>query len=510
MNSFALRIEGLSKTFAVTRALDSVGLTVARGEVHTLLGENGSGKSTLIKVLAGYHTPDPGATIEVGDGPLPVGDPRAAHEAGLRFVHQNLGLVETCSVADNLSYGAGYPTTMATISGRKLRSRAAKALALVGLDIDPDRPVADLSPAERTGVAVARAVSPDIEGRKIELLVLDEPTATLPDNEVERLLDIVRSVAAGGTGVLYVTHRLDEVFEVAANATVLRDGRVVARTPVAGLTRSQLLHYLVGDEYHPTEITTTSAYNHAEPVLVVRNFSTRQIRDISLSVGSGEVVGVAGITGSGREELCGAIFGAIPRAYGEVLIDGALMRPERPDLSMCAGAAFIPANRQTDGGFVHLSARENIAASDIRRHWRAPYLRMKLERAEARHWLDHLNVRPRGAIDQQFGAFSGGNQQKILFGKWLRMKPRLFLLDEPTQGVDVPTKAFLHDQLATAASEGSAVLVSSSDVDELVDLCQRVIVLRGGRIAANLVGDEITPSRISHESLGQDQRELTC
>lgn len=509
MNRIALRIEGLSKTFGATRALDSVSLTVGRGEVHALLGENGSGKSTLIKVLAGYHVPDAGVTIEVGEAHLPVGEPRAAHDAGLRFVHQNLGLVESCSIADNLCYNAGYPTRIGTISERRLRSRAAAALRLVGLDLDPATLIAELSPAERTGVAVARAVSEDIEGGTIQLLVLDEPTATLPDNEVERLLSIVRSVAAGGTGVLYVTHRLDEVFEVAVNATVLRDGQVVARTPVAGLTRAQLLHHLVGNEYHPTDLTATSASDHAQPVLIVRNLSTRQIRDVSLSVGPGEVVGVAGITGSGREELCGAIFGAIPRSAGDVLFDGGTMRPERPDLSIIAGAAYIPANRQRDGGFMQLSARENIAASDIRRHWRAPFLRSRSEKAEALEWMEHLNVRPRGATEQLFQAFSGGNQQKILFGKWLRRKPRLFLLDEPTQGVDVPTKAFLHDQLVAAASEGGAVLVSSSDVDELVDLCQRVIVLRDGRIAASLVGEEIAASRISHESLGQQERELT-
>ena len=498
----ALRIEGISKTFAGNRALSSLDLLVEVGEVHALLGENGSGKSTLIKILSGYHAPDEGGSITVGGAALDPGSPDASHARGLRFVHQNLGLIDTCSVAENLAAGFGFPTRWGTISTRRLRARTRESLDRIGLQLDPDRMVATLSPAERTELAIARALQTE-DGKTIKLLVLDEPTATLPESEVERLLGLVKSVAAAGTGVLYVTHRLEEVFVSASVATVLRDGVEVITTPVDGLTRVALVNYLIGDEFEPVQQESDALdLTHEEPMLDVNELRTDELRGVSLNIRPGEVVGVAGITGSGREQLLGAVFGASSRSSGEVKIGGALMPPQRPSTCIEAGTAYIPANRQRDGGFMEFSARENFGIGDLRPYWRTPRLSRRLEQKSATEWFERLRVRPERATEMLFASFSGGNQQKIIFAKWLRREPRLFLLDEPTQGVDVATKAFLHRQLLEAASHGAAVLVSSSDVDELVALCQRVIVLRQGRVVSELVGAANSANNISRETLG--------
>lgn len=501
----ALRIEGLSKTFGANRALSSVDLIVERGEVHALLGENGSGKSTLIKILSGYHVSDPGGKIFVDGKLLRSGYSEASYEAGLRFVHQNLGLVDSSSVADNLSFNCGFPTHLATVSGRKLRKRSLNELEYVGLNVDPDALVSSLSAAERTGVAVARALQSE-NMAKISLLVLDEATAALPENEVQRIVGFIKGIASSGTGVLYVTHRLEEVFTAASVATVLRDGREIITTPVSSLTRSSLVNYLVGGEFDPVQKESAALEKgEGQSLLGVNSLHSDELDGISLEVRSGEVVGIVGITGSGREQICGMIFGAAKTWSGSVTIDGTRIPPNRPDLSIRAGAAFIPANRQRDGGFMELNARENFSISNLSEFWHALLLSRKAERTETKSWFDRMSVRPFGAIEQRFGSFSGGNQQKVIFAKWFRREPRLFLLDEPTQGVDVATKAFLHHQLLQAAGAGAGVLLSSSDIDEVVALCQRVLVFRNGKIATELVGDAITAANVSSACIGVDE-----
>lgn len=289
----ALDIAGLTKTFVGGRALDQVELHVAAGEVHALLGENGSGKSTLIKVLSGYHRPDAGAVVRIGGQELEFGAPHASYLLGARFVHQDLGLVEESSISDNLAFGPGFPTWFGTVRERQARERARAALASMDLDVDPRLNVAKLSPAQKTGVAAARALLSD-DHSPARLLVLDEPTARLPEEEVEQLLAIVRTVAARGIGVLYVTHRLDEVFDVADRATVLRDGRRVATEPVAGLTRETLMQQLFGDTLEKAHRGVAVKPGDAAPVLRLRDVRSETLRGVTLDVRPGEVVGVAG------------------------------------------------------------------------------------------------------------------------------------------------------------------------------------------------------------------------
>lgn len=501
----ALEVRALSKTFAGGQALDEVDLHLAAGEIRALLGGNGSGKSTLIKVLSGYHRPDPGCSILVGGEPLQTGDPSSSLRLGARFVHQDLGLVESSSVLDNLAVGAGFPTRLGTIRSRHARRQARAALAQVELDLDPEQLVHTLTPAQKTGVAVARALQPNGE-RSARVLVLDEPTARLPDQEVARLLALVRAVARGGIAVLYVTHRLDEVFDLADTATVLRDGVKVFEGPVAGMTRDDLLHHLFGsaletaDALVPVERTT-------DPLLDVRGVCTEALAHLSFEVHPGEIVGVAGITGSGREALCATLFGARPRDRGEVRMNGQLVMSGRPDLAIASGTAYVPAERKIDGAFLDLTARENITIGDLRSFWRKPTLRRRLEDAAARKWFEQFEIHPGDGTERLMATFSGGNQQKVVFGKWFQQGPTVFLLDEPTQGVDVGAKAELHRCLSDAALAGAAVLMSSSDSEELIATCSRVIVLRNGSIVAQLVGADINAHLIARASLGIEEPE---
>jgi ribose transport system ATP-binding protein len=494
----ALSVSGLSKTFAVTRAVKDLDLEIRPGEIRALVGENGSGKSTVIKILAGYHTADPGARLFVAGREIGGGDPEESHAAGLRVVHQDLGLLHSLTVADNLFFGTRFPTRFGAVSKRRTGSLTREALARVGLDIDPWKKVADLMPAERTGVAVARS----LYGGDLSLLVLDEPTATLHSGEARDLLDIVRAVAVSGAGVLYVSHRLEEVFALAHTVTVLRDGAEVATRPTSELDTPTLVDLLVGGV---AEIAQRKP--NAQPPTVgaarldVHELTTTGVIDVSLTARAGEIVGIAGLTGSGRESICSAIYGTQHRFGGQVSIDGSAVAPGRPDVCADLGTAFIPADRAREGGCMELSARENLGLNTVETSWRFPLLRRRMEREAAARSFEELHIRPQGAYEQPLRLFSGGNQQKIILGRWLRRQPRLFLLEEPTQGVDIATKAFIHAQLRAAAQSGSAVVVSSSDVEELNVLCDRVLVMRERRLASELSESRLSVSGITRECL---------
>jgi ribose transport system ATP-binding protein len=498
----ALEIRGLSKTFGVKTVLDSFDLTVQPGEIHVLLGQNGSGKSTLIKILSGYHHPDPGGLVRVGGGELHFGSPASSRALGCRFVHQDLGLVETSSVLDNLLIGPGFPTAAGTIRRRSARKLARDALAAVGLDIDPARKVAALGSAERTGVAIARAMFARADGSGAEAkpvaLILDEPTAALPVNEVERLLASLRATAATGVGILYVTHHLDEVSGFADRVSVLRNGVLIDTWRVPELDRDRLIHQLIGAELEQVQrIETPHADTRAQPpVLSASDLWAGPVEGLALDAWAGEVTGICGLTGSGRESILGALFGARPRA-GEVRVAGKLLKPHRTDLAIAAGLAYLPPDRRASGGVMDLTARENLTLVNLRPFWRHLLLRKKLERAEVARWFEKFDVRPKDGISDPLNTFSGGNQQKLLFAKWLREIPKVLLLDEPTQGVDVGAKAELHRQIVAAARLGAAVVVSSTDLDELVTLCSRVLVIRNGRISEEITGSDLTTSRLN-------------
>jgi ribose transport system ATP-binding protein len=491
----AVEIRDLSKSFPGTLALSAFHLEIAPGEVHVLVGANGSGKSTLIKVLSGFHPPDAGE-VRIGGRPMSFGSGEQAYRLGCRFVHQDLGLVGTLSVLDNLHLGS-FPTRAGTIRTREMRASARAMLAEVGLDVDPGVLVADLGAAQRTGVALARAVRSDPAHPPV-LLVLDEPTATMPADEVDHLLAMVRAAASRGVAALFVTHHLDEVFRIADSVTVLRDGQIVGRSAIESVQRPALVSLLAGGEVEDVRRDLGGEDAGAGPAaLVVDDLWAGPLRGVSFSVAPGEVVGVAGLTGSGRETFLPAIFGARSRDRGTVTVAGTVVPPSRPDRAMSAGAGLLPAERKTLSGIMTLSARENLSLTSLKPFWHRLRLNRRQEDDEARTWFRDLGVRPAGGLEQELVRFSGGNQQKVLFAKWMRRRPAVFLLDEPTQGVDVGAKAELHRQLLAAADAGMAVVVSSTDTEELVALCSRVLVFRGGRISAELRGARITVGAIT-------------
>jgi ribose transport system ATP-binding protein len=498
----ALHIAGLAKTFGSRTVLQPFELKIGPGEIHALLGQNGSGKSTLIKILSGYHDPDEGGACYVKGKPLAFGSPQDSYRLGLRFVHQDLGLVASSSILDNLAFTRGYETKLGTIRGRDEYRRAQAALAVVEMTNDPRTLVRGLSPAQRTGVAVARAV--DFGGGPAAVLVLDEPTATLPTEEVEHLHSMLRTTAARGVAILYVTHHLDEVFRLANRVSVLRDGYLVESCDVANIDRATIVHRLVGtqlESVHRTRRQSTGQRPDSAS-LVVDDLRTDSLHGVSLRARAGEIVGVYGLTGSGRESLLGVLFGALDRASGSVAVGSVIVPPHDPRAAMAAGIGYLAPDRKVTGGFMHMDATENLTLANLKPFWRRGFLRNKAEIQESRTWFERLQVRPADGVRAVLASFSGGNQQKIVLGKWLRLSPEVLLLDEPTQGVDVGAKAELHRQIMKARDDGAAVLVSSTDVEELASLCDRVLIMREGVIAAELVGDDVNEIEINRRFHG--------
>ena len=497
MNTAALTVRNLSKTFGATRALVDANLELRPGEVHALVGENGSGKSTLVKILAGFHTPDAGGEVSVNGESLHFGDPVAGDTLGMRFVHQDLGLVGQLDTMDNLALGHGYDVgRFKQIRWREVERAAREALDRLGYDIDVRTPLDRLSMSERTAVAVARALS----ARRTEarLLVLDEPTANLPGPEVERLFALLRRIRDTGVAILFISHHFNEVFSLAERVTVLRDGRIVATRTVSEIDDATLVELMIGrrlelaDAHHQGTRT-------GDTLLRLSGVGGRVLNDLDLDVAAGEVVGVAGITGSGREELVPLIFGGRPRR-GVVEVGGQILTPERPDLAVAAGMGCVPAERYTNAVLHDHTVRENVVITRPGVHVAQGLLRHSREKADVREWLELLDVRPR-ATENPIGTLSGGNQQKVMLARWFRTKPRVLILDEPTQGVDVAAQADIHELIDQAADQGVAVLVCSTESEELARLADRVIVLSAGRIITTLKApadaDRITAATLS-------------
>ena len=494
-----LEVVSLSKTYPGQVALDSAELRVMPGEVHALVGQNGSGKSTLIKLLGGYVKADHGDEVRFGGDRVDLWALDRDARSRIRIVHQDLGLVPTLSTVENLGLGRGFHTgPIGNIRWRDEVRRAQDLLLAFGLAPDVRQPVGMLSAAERAAVAIMRALQ-DWDSSRPGLLVLDEPTASLNRGEVDALFREVRRVAAEGAGVLFVSHMIDEVLELADRVTVLRDGRVVALgEPAADLDERRLVELIVGrpvaDLYPDVDAEV------GRPVLELSMVFGITLRGVNLKVHEGEIVGVAGLVGSGREEIAGSVFGATPRFAGKVLIDKKKVFATPRD-SIRAGMALVPADRKSLGLDTQERLYQHIPLPRLGPLQRGLRLRHRAARREAATWAERLEVQPL-LLDRRMEKFSGGNQQKAVLARWLRTEPRVLLLDEPTQGVDVGAKAAIYRQVRDAAERGVAVLVASSDAEELVHLCDRVLVFRSGSVAAELRGSALTEERLIAETLG--------
>lgn len=493
-----LRVRGLNKTFPGIRALRDMDLDVETGTIHALLGHNGCGKSTFVKILAGFHQPDRPCEAEIDGEELELGSAADAERLGIRFVHQELGLVLELGAADNIGLGLGYVRHGKTISWRQQNQRTNQLLRQFDIHVDPTRPLADAPPSTRTAVAIVRAVAGWEKGRG--LLVLDEPTAALPAREVEELFRIVNQVRDSGTPVLLISHRLDEVVDIADRATVMRSGEVIWKGAVGETSVKSLTTLIAGAEVEAFEEHRRSSQVTSvgeAPLLQLDRVTGRYLLDVSMKIRKGEIVGVAGLLGSGREEFPYVVAGAsTAEVTGTIAVDGQPIAPDDINAAQAQGVVLVPPDRATESVIETFDVRENLTLAAL------PKLRGRLgtiapsrERRFAHEWLEQVKANPE-TIDMPINTLSGGNQQKAILARWLSTDPRILVLSEPTAGIDVGARASIYEELRMRADEGLTVLMSSSDPEDLIAACDRVIVLRDGQIAAELSKSEVTKTAI--------------
>jgi ribose transport system ATP-binding protein len=486
-----LAIAGLTKRFTGTLALDAVDFEVRRGEVHALLGQNGAGKSTLIKILAGVYEADAGE-IRLDGRPIRPGD----ETLPISFIHQDLGLVEAMTVAENVALAAGYPRGPGgLISWRKARRAAAEALAIMGSDIDPETRVAALPAAEKSLVAIGRGLA-----IRADLLVLDEPTAALPAADVERLLAALERLRQAGIGIVYVTHRLDEVFRVADRVTVLRDGRRVATRAVAATSPAELVTMIVGRSMSDAFVKPAP---HGDRILLsVEGARTDGVGPVSFAVAAGETLGLVGLRGAGHHTIGRAIFGQVPLAGGHVRLDGAAVDAADPAAAMRRQIGFISSRRAEESIAANMAVRENLFLNPAATG-RGPLqpVGRGAELARSRDILRRFSVRPPDP-ERPIATLSGGNQQKVVVARWLEAHVRLLVLEEPTIGVDVGSKAEIYHLLQLALKQGLAALLISSDFEEVERICHRALVFNRGRIVAEIVQQDLTIAALTAAAAG--------
>lgn len=486
------------KTFPGQVALHPLDLDVECGTIHALVGHNGSGKSTLIKLLAGYHRPDPGGGAWIGGAQVHLGDPAVAPSMGVQFVHQDLALIPTLTTLENFSLSEAGSKLLAPNDVRRERRAVREALAGFDVEVDMDRPVEQLQPYERSAVAIARALAGVSD--RTRLLVLDEPTAALGDVQKRRLFDRLRDLKRRGIGVLFVSHFLEEVLELADRVTVLRDGRHIETRPVAGTTAEQIVNLMLGDVTQPPR--RSEGHELGEVLLDVEGLSGGAIDSFDLAVRAGEIVGLTGLIGSGYDTLLSLIYGAIPATSGTVRVGGTAVAKLSPRHTREAGVALVSADRLRLGLNAEMSVAENVTLPHLRPLVRRGALSLRTERADVGDWIRRTGVRPPDPA-RVVKELSGGNQQLALLAKWLRTRPCVLMVDEPTQGVDVGAKAAILQLVIDTARAGCAVVIASSDPAELALTCDRVIVTERGRAKAVLHAGEITEHQLvlaSHAS----------
>jgi ribose transport system ATP-binding protein/rhamnose transport system ATP-binding protein len=482
-----LSITGVSKRFPGVRALDAVSVEIGRGEIHALLGENGAGKSTLAKIVAGVYRADSGSVALDG---MTLGeiDERDAGRLGIAIVHQEGSLVGQLSVAENVFAGNAPKVWPGRIDRAQIYARTAELIGRLGVAIDPRRKVAELAPAEAQVVEIAKALS-----RDLRILILDEPTAALTLAESERLFDIVRGLAAEGVSVIYVSHRLAEIFALCHRVTVLKDGQLVGTQDVAGTSTDQLIRMMVGRD---VQIDRTAGRLPGKVVLEAEHVAAAPlVRDMSLTVRAGEIVCLAGLIGAGRTEFCEAVFGARRRDAGMVKLDGKPFRAREPVHGMRVGIGMVPEDRKQAGLFLDMSVQDNISVTVARDLTNGPLASDAKAEVLARRLITELKIAT-PSPKQAVGNLSGGNQQKVMIAKWLAMKPKLLIVDEPTRGVDVGARAEIYRLLRALAAEGVALVIVSSDLPEVLALADRVVVMADGRLAGEIPGTEATEEDI--------------
>lgn len=499
MDTEILRLENVSKQFPGVKALNNVNFDMRAGEIHALLGENGAGKSTLIKIVSGVYRPD-GGTIYIDGQPVTLNSPRDSQSRGIATIYQELSLYPELTVAENIFMGHTPKRTFGPfkqIDWRTMETRAREILADLNIhDLDVRRKVGALNVGNRQRVEIAKALS--INAR---ILIMDEPTAALTEADVVRLFELVRLLRGRGVGIVYISHRLGEVFELADRVTVLRDGHYVDTKPVTEVDEPKLISMMVGrtiDNLFPKLDAAP-----AEAVLEVNNLvNLPHTRGVSFTVRAGEIVGMAGLVGSGRSELAQTIFGITPAQSGEIKINGQAVRITHPDKAVSLGIAYVPEDRSTQGLVKQMTLRENASLAILRQLSAMTFIKKRAERTMATASIQTLSIRAY-SVEQIAGKLSGGNQQKVVISKWLASKPRLLIMDEPTRGIDVGAKAEIHRLMSElAVKQGLAILMISSELPEILGMSDRVIVMREGRIAAEFTRAEANQEHIAAAMMG--------
>ncbi|MBX5465102.1 MAG: sugar ABC transporter ATP-binding protein [Clostridia bacterium] len=478
-----VEIRNVHKEFGGVRALRGVDLAVEPGEVHVLLGENGAGKSTLIKILSGVYPPDAGE-IRIEGEPVRLATPAEAQRRGIRTIHQELSLIPALTIGENLAVSRLPHGPFGLLRRGEIREVARRALTQLGVELDVERPVELLSLAEQQLVEIAKAIS-----REARLLIMDEPTAALTAWESRRLFDVIRRLTGQGTSILYVSHRIEEISEIGHRVTVIRDGTVVGRHRVSEIGPAALIQEMVGHEVEERRSEARAAGRAAEALLEVRDLRCGALGPVSFEVRRGEIVGVAGVLGSGTVELARSLFGVAPLQGGRLSVAGRQVRIGSPREAVQLGVAYVPENRRHEGLIMGHSLVQNLTLAGIGHFARFGFLRSGSERERARELIEALRIVP-DRLEAPVEVLSGGNQQKVAIGKWLSTASEILILHEPTRGVDVGARAEIYRLLRELADRGYAILIISSDFREAAWVCDRILVLRDGRLVGEIPGAE--------------------
>ncbi len=487
----------ITKHFPGTIALNDVQFELRRGEIHALMGENGAGKSTLMKILSGVYTADAGE-VRFEGRPVAPANPHQALQLGIAIVHQELSVVRPLTVAENVFPGRLPTNRWGMVRYRELFESAGRVLEDLHVKIDPRQTMDQLSIANQQLVEIAKALS-----LNCKVLILDEPTSALTEREAEILLDLLRRLAASGTGIVYISHKLDEVFKLADRVTVLRDGHYIGTKVIAQTTTDEIIRMMVGREL--SDFYPPKSVEQGKPLLEVRHLRLPgQTVENNLQLYAGEVLGIAGLIGSGRTELARAIFGADPVETGEIWLEGRPVSIASPSQAIKLGLGYLPEDRKVAGLFLDMALKLNVEAANLPEVTRNGFISSRRERSLAERYVKQLNISTPG-IDQEVRRLSGGNQQKTLVAKWLSIQPRILIVDEPTRGIDVGAKREIHYLLRSLAQNHVGVIMISSELPEILGMSDRILVMHEGAIVAELDGGTATEEQIMTYASGQHE-----
>lgn len=493
-----LALDGVTKTFPGVKALSEVSLKLYPGQVTALVGENGAGKSTVVKILTGIYQPD-GGSILVDGMQIQFPTPQTAADAGITAIHQETVLFDELSVAENIFIGHAPRGRFGLIDWSETERRSAEILTGIGAEIDPSTKLRDLGIANKHLVAISRALSIDAR-----VVIMDEPTAALSHKEIEELYELVEKLKMQGKAILFISHKFDEIFRIPDRYTVFRDGQLIGDGLIKDVSEATLVTMMVGRDVN--QIYPNRNSNIGEDILTVEGYShPTEFADIGFALRKGEILGFYGLVGAGRSEFMQSLFGITKPSSGGVRVDGTEVLISSPADAVSNGIVYVPEDRGKQGAITDLPIFQNVTLPSLGRTSKNGFLRLAEEFKLAREYTERLDLRA-ASLDTNAGKLSGGNQQKVVIAKWLATQPKVIILDEPTKGIDIGSKAAVHEFMAELASQGLAVIMVSSEIPEILGMSDRVIVMREGRMAAELTGDDLTPETLVRHAAGINEK----